>query len=186
MSQFVSWFVFIIARRLAARVDTGRYHHDESPSLLSAMRSAFARRSAAPQLRLIAAFEGVSPHIATVCIVQGSVLDYGHDHAHDTEANVHGTTPPQIRSAIVNAANEGCLGGGGVDGAISSAGTRPKNAKVQETHTDAVSVSHATLPLFPSLDSMVRKAAFACTRTDLNFPFYNYWKTRKMTMTRAA
>lgn len=41
----------------------------------------------------------------SLAIVRGSVVDFQH-----------------ARGAIVNAANEGCLGGGGVDGAISAAG----------------------------------------------------------------
>lgn len=45
------------------------------------------------------------PSSLTLCIVRGSVLDF---------ASKNG--------AIVNAANEGCLGGGGVDGAITAAG----------------------------------------------------------------
>jgi O-acetyl-ADP-ribose deacetylase (regulator of RNase III) len=49
---------------------------------------------------------------AKVHVVRGSVIDYA-------------------GSAIVNAANEGCLGGGGVDGAISNAGG-PLLAKARE------------------------------------------------------
>ena len=41
----------------------------------------------------------------SINICQGSVLDFKHE-----------------KGAIVNAANEGCLGGGGVDAAISKAG----------------------------------------------------------------
>lgn len=43
----------------------------------------------------------------SLCIAQGSVVDFSWDNP---------------KSAIVNAANEDCLGGGGVDGAISTAG----------------------------------------------------------------
>jgi len=50
-----------------------------------------------------------SQHPFQLIISRGSVVDFAHPNN------------PQ-RSAIVNAANEGCLGGGGVDGAIGDAG----------------------------------------------------------------
>ncbi|KAL7534808.1 hypothetical protein ACHAXR_007260 [Thalassiosira sp. AJA248-18] len=49
-----------------------------------------------------------SRHPFNLIIAQGSVVDFVY--------------PNPARSAIINAANEGCLGGGGVDGAIGNAG----------------------------------------------------------------
>ena len=51
----------------------------------------------------------------TLNIVRGSVLDFA------APSSSSSSQPPRI-GAIVNAANEGCLGGGGVDGAITTAG----------------------------------------------------------------
>ena len=50
-----------------------------------------------------------SQHPFNLIVAQGSVIDFSYP-----------TNP--AKSAIVNAANEGCLGGGGVDGAIGNAG----------------------------------------------------------------
>ena len=50
-------------------------------------------------------------HNVTLCVSSGSVLDFG-----------NGTAWPAARTAVVNAANQGGLGGGGVDGAFNSRG----------------------------------------------------------------
>ncbi|KAL7552199.1 hypothetical protein ACHAWF_015420 [Thalassiosira exigua] len=60
-------------------------------------------------LSRIAVYRTPSQHPFNLVISRGSVVDFSY--------------PPNPKSsAIVNAANEGCLGGGGVDGAISDAG----------------------------------------------------------------
>src|SRR6056300_1029100 len=63
--------------------------------------------TAACSLARVATFRVKSKAAFNIVISRGSVVDF----AHNTQS-----------AAIVNAANEGCLGGGGVDGAISDAG----------------------------------------------------------------
>ena len=63
--------------------------------------------TAACSLARVATFRVKSKVAFNIVISRGSVVDF----AHKTQS-----------AAIVNAANEGCLGGGGVDGAIGDAG----------------------------------------------------------------
>ncbi|KAL7478893.1 hypothetical protein ACHAW6_004651, partial [Cyclotella cf. meneghiniana] len=77
-----------------------------------------AIQSTTAQIRTQSAMHSSLPKVATyrlpsksfhLTIARGSVTDYRYP-------------PNPSRSAIVNAANESCLGGGGVDGAVSAAG----------------------------------------------------------------
>ena len=75
-------------------------------------------RSQRSVLSVVVVVGGGDDRIITLNIVRGSVLDF----ASPPPSPSHQQQQQQRIGAIVNAANEGGLGGGGVDGAINTAG----------------------------------------------------------------